>query len=63
MKTPLVRETTGSHLIKSTSLPKKVRALSPVSAKLEIEYAEERFKKHLKFSFSPPPLFDLRICN
>ena len=38
-KTPLVRKTTGNHLVNSTSLEKELRALSLVSATLAIEYA------------------------
>ena len=38
--TPLVRKATGSHLIKSNSL-EKLRALSLVSATLEVEYATQ----------------------
>ena len=37
VKTPLARKVTGNHLIKSTCLEKR-KALSLVSAKLEIEY-------------------------
>ena len=37
-KTPLVRKATGNHLMKSISL-EKLRALSLVSATLEIEHA------------------------
>ena len=40
-KTPLVRKVTGSHLTNSTSL-EKLRALSVVSAMLEIEYARQQ---------------------
>ena len=39
-KTPLVRKATGNYLIHSTSL-EKLRALSLVSAALEIEYATQ----------------------
>ena len=39
IKTPLVREATGNHLMNPTSLGKKPRALSLVSAKLKIELA------------------------
>ena len=38
MKILLVRKATGNHLVESTSL-ENLRALSLVSAKLEIEYA------------------------
>ena len=40
MKMPLVRKVTVNHLMKSTSL-EKLRALSLVSATLEIEYATQ----------------------
>ena len=39
-KVPLVRMATGNHLMKSTSLD-RLRALSLVSATLEIEYATQ----------------------
>ena len=38
-KAPFVRKATGNHLMNSTSL-EKLRALSLVSATLEIEYAK-----------------------
>ena len=40
-KTLLVRKATGEHLTNSTSLEKELRALSLVSATLEIEYATQ----------------------
>ena len=41
LKTPSVRKATGNHLVNSISL-EKLRALSLVSAKLEIEYATQQ---------------------
>ena len=41
LKMPLVRKTTGNHLVNSTSLEKTQPSL--VSAKLEIEYAAQFF--------------------
>ena len=41
IKRQLVRKATGDHLIKSTSLVKKLRALSLISDKLKIEYATQ----------------------
>ena len=41
IKTPLVRKEIGNHFIKSTFL-EKLRALSLVSAWLEIEYATQQ---------------------
>ena len=39
IKTPLTRKAKGNHLIKFTSLEKKLNALFLVSATLEIEHA------------------------
>ena len=44
-KAPLARKATGNHLINSTSLG-KLRALYPVSASLEIEYATQQLVKN-----------------
>ena len=51
-KTPLVRKATGNHLIKSTSLVKRLRALFLVSATLEVEYATQIVTKPLSQFFT-----------
>ena len=42
VKTPLVKMTTGNYIMNSTSL-KELRAMSLVSATLEIEYATQLY--------------------